>query len=93
MEFLEALVKLISAGGQGAITGILVVVIAAMSWDRMRLLASTKSTHKQLMGAKNSEIAAIKEIVDKYHVGNLNLVQALNEIKIVLLTIQAKISG
>ena len=33
-------------------------------------------------------IKSITEIVDRYHQGNLDLVQALNEIKIVLTTIQ-----
>ena len=39
--------------------------------------------------AKDKETKSIKEIIDKYYQGNLDLVNALNEIKMVLITIQS----
>ena len=93
MEFLQTLVGFLAAGGHLAIIGLLVLIIAALGYDRVRMLTTMTTSQEQLLGSKNSELVAIKEIVERYHTGNLNLVQALNEIKIVLITIQATIRG
>jgi uncharacterized protein YbgA (DUF1722 family) len=63
-------------------------VVAFLVWDRVRLSKDLMDTTQKVYDAKDSENESIKEIVDRYHQGNLDLVQALNEIKIVLVTIQ-----
>lgn len=67
---------------------VLAAVIAGFVWDRKALTKNLEDTTQKVYDAKDSEAKTIREIVDRYHQGNLDLVQALNEIKIVLVSIQ-----
>lgn len=95
MEFLKIIFEFIAAGGSGAIISILMGVIGLLIYDRRSITKSLTETNNKLAettlkvyAAKDSETQSIKEIVNRYYQGNLDLVQALNEIKIVLITIQ-----
>jgi hypothetical protein len=89
MDFAHTLLKFLAAGGEAAVITILFVAIGVLIWDRKTLSKNLTETTKLVYEAKDSETTSIKEIVDRYHKGNLDLVQALNEIKIVLITIQS----
>lgn len=67
---------------------LLFAAIAVLVWDRKSIVKELTGTTQKVFDAKDSEVRSIKEIVDRYHRGNLDLIQALNEIKIVLVTIQ-----
>lgn len=88
MEFAKLFLEFVTMGGNAAIITILVGVIAVLVWDRKSLVKTLTDTTQKVYDAKDSETKSIKEIVDRYHKGNLDLVQALNEIKIVLVSIQ-----
>ena len=88
MEFATSLLQFISQGGSAAVIAILFAVVAVLVWDRRNITNILGSTTQKVYDAKDSETKSIKEIVDRYHQGNLDLVQTLNEIKIVLVTIQ-----
>lgn len=88
MEFAQLVLQFIAQGGSAAVISILVAVIAGFVWDRKNLTKSLETTTQKVYDAKDSEARTIREIVDRYHQGNLDLVQALNEIKIVLVSIQ-----
>lgn len=88
MDFAHTILEYLTGGGPAAIVALLFAAIAVLVWDRKVLAKELSDTHQKVYDAKDSETKSIKEIVDKYHKGNLDLVQALNEIKIVLVTIQ-----
>lgn len=88
MEFLEKILQYIVTGGATSIIVILCIIIVALAWDRLSLVKSIASTTKRAFDAKDDETKFIREITDRYHQGNLDLVQALNEIKMVLMTLQ-----
>lgn len=88
MEFANTILQYITQGGPAAIIALLFAVIAVLVWDRKSLVKELTTTTQRVFDAKDSETKSIKEIVDRYHKGNLDLVQALNEIKLVLVTIQ-----
>lgn len=88
MDFANAVLQFISQGGSAAVIAILAAVVAVLVWDRKSLVRELNDTTQKVYDAKDSETKSIREIVDRYHQGNLNLVQALNEIKIVLVSIQ-----
>lgn len=88
MDFANAVLQFISQGGSAAVIAILAAVVACLVWDRKSLVRELNDTTQRVYDAKDSETKSIREIVDRYHLGNLNLVQALNEIKIVLVSIQ-----
>ena len=88
MDFITLIIPYLTQGGQTAIVILLFAVIAVLVWDRKVLVKELADTTQKVFDAKDKEAASIREIVDRYHKGNLDLVQALNEIKIVLATIQ-----
>jgi hypothetical protein len=88
MGFATALLDYIAQGGSAAIIALLFAIVAGLIWDRRSLVKDLTTTTQRVYDAKDSETKSIKEIVDRYHRGNLDLVQALNEIKIVLTSIQ-----
>lgn len=88
MEFATTILQYITQGGSAAIIALLFAAIAVLIWDRKSLVKELTSTTQKVFDAKDSETKSIKEIVERYHKGNLDLVQALNEIKIVLVTLQ-----
>ena len=89
-DVIKVVVSSIIAGGNGAVVAILVSIIGLLVWDRRALVKSISDTTQKVFDAKDSESKSIREIVDRYHQGNLDLIQALNEIKLVLMTIQNK---
>jgi hypothetical protein len=88
MDFAHTVLQFLSQGGAAAVIGILAAAVALLVWERKTLVKELNDTTQKVYDAKDSETKSIKEIIDRYHQGNLDLVQALNEIKIVLVTIQ-----
>lgn len=88
MEFAAIIIHFLGQGGAAAVIAILAAVVAVLIWERKQFHKAINDTTQRVYDAKDSETRSIKEIVDRYHQGNLDLVQALNEIKIVLVTIQ-----
>lgn len=88
MDFAKLVLQIMADGGSAAIMAILFAIVVVLVYDRKSLSKELTDTTQKVYDAKDSETRSIKEIVDKYHKGNLDLVQALNEIKIVLVTIQ-----
>ena len=90
MDFANQVLGVITQGGYVAVVTLLFAAIVVLIWDRMSLIRDIQLTIQRVYDAKDSETRSIKEIVDKYHQGNLDLVEALNEIKLVLVSIQSK---
>jgi hypothetical protein len=88
MEFAQVILQYLTSGGAGAVIALLFGVIIILIMDRRNISKTLDSTIQRVYDAKDSETKSITEIVNRYHQGNLDLVQALNEIKIVLTTIQ-----
>lgn len=92
MDFINTILKYIVSGGSDAIVSILFFLIIFLIWDRKRLIESLDKTTQKIFETKENEIKSIKEIIDRYHQGNLDLTHALNEIKMVLVSIQTNIN-
>ena len=90
MEFANAVLQFMSQGGSNAVISILFAVVIVLVWDRKNMVEQLARTTQKVYDAKDSEAKSIKEIVERYHQGNMDLVQALNEIKMVLMTIQSR---
>ena len=88
MELIETLINYITQGGHGAIIALLFGAVVALIYDRKNLTKTIKETTDKTFDIQEKNSEDIREIVEKYHQGNLNLVQALNEIKVVLIAIQ-----
>lgn len=88
MDFASAVLQFATQGGSAAVIAILFAIVVILIVDRRHLIRTIHDTTQKVFDAKDSETRSIREIVDRYHKGSLDLVQALNEIKIVLTTIQ-----
>ena len=88
MDFAQLILQYLTSGGAGAVIALLFAGIVILVIDRRNISKTLDSTIQRVYDAKDSETKSIAEIVNRYHQGNLDLVQALNEIKIVLITIQ-----
>lgn len=87
----KALIPFLTEGGTAAVIAVLVLVVGFLIYDRVQLLKRLSESLKQTLDAKEAEKQVILEIVEKYHQGNLTMVQAINEIKVVLAAIQGRI--
>ena len=88
MDFAQLILQYLTSGGAGAVIALLFAGIVILVIDRRNISKTLDSTIQRVYDTKDSETKSITEIVNRYHQGNLDLVQALNEIKIVLSTIQ-----
>lgn len=87
----KALIPFLTEGGTAAVIAVLVLVVGFLIYDRVQLHKRLSESLKQTLDAKEAEKQVILEIVEKYHQGNLTMVQAINEIKVVLAAIQGRI--
>lgn len=87
----KALIPFLTEGGTAAVIAVLVLVVGFLIYDRVQLLKRLSESLKQTLDAKEAEKQVILEIVEKYHQGNLTMVQAINEIKVVLAAIQGRL--
>lgn len=88
---LKVLIPLITEGGASAVIALLMAVVGFLVWDRIQLLKRLSESLKQTLDAKEAEKQVILEIIEKYHQGNLTMVQAINDIKVVLAAIQGRL--
>lgn len=88
-EIINSLITFLMQGGSSAVISMLLIVLALLVWDRRQLVKVIAETTQRVYDAKDRETSSIKEIVDRYHRGSVDLVQALNEIKLVLVAIQS----
>ena len=74
----------IAHGGPEAIILTLFGVILLLIWDRVGLIKSMK---------ENSSLyrTDISRVIDKYQEGQINVIQALNDIKLILVKVEAKV--
>lgn len=90
LDFVSMLAHIL-AGGPEAIIALLLAIIAYLLYDRRNLTKSIAELSGFANVAKEEEKRVILSIVDRYHGGNLAMVQAMNEIKIVLASLQERI--
>lgn len=92
MEIIQSLWTLVVAGGPGALSGVLFAGIVYLLWERQKLIDIITNYQKIVKQDRDQHAEAIVKIVDRYHQGNVELIQALNEIRLVLATMQKTMS-
>lgn len=72
----------VAHGGPAAIFMVLMGVIALLIWDRISMVKALR---------ENASLYRedINKVIDKYQEGQLNVIQALNEIRLILVKIEA----
>lgn len=91
MEAILAFWGAISAGGPTAIIAILFGAVVYLGYERFRLI---KAIHQYQQMVNDNRIRygdSLIELIDRYHDGNVELMKTLNEIRVVLATMQKTI--
>lgn len=87
-EEIQGFASFLSHGGVAAIIATLIMAIVVLLWERVRLISRVEELTTQIIEGKKEEMEKIREIMDLYYQGNINLVTTLTEIKGVLSNIQ-----
>ena len=93
MDVLKLMLQFLSQGSVSGVIALLSMAVAFLVWERRSLTKQLTNSQQQILDAKDKETETVKQIIEKYHQGNLDLIQALNEIKIVLTTITTRNRG
>lgn len=91
------LIKAILSGGPVAIIALLVAMIAYLVWEKRATQKSNKEALEKMAQAFAEKVKVKEErgdlidIIDRYQEGHINLLQAINEIKVLIATISGKL--
>lgn len=95
MENLLLILSHIIDGGSDAIIAILVAFIGFLIWDRYNVQKKNSEILKEIAGTLAERFDKDKEqlisIINQYHRGHISIMQAINEIKLLLTTINNKL--
>lgn len=83
-EEIQNFATFISHGGMAAVIAVLIGAVSVLVWERLRLLHRIEELTTQIIEGKKEEMEKVREIIDLYYHGNINLVTTLTEIKAVL---------
>lgn len=81
---IDKLVTGVITGGSGAMISLLILIIGFLIWERVKMVQELKERVTE-----NRD--TLLEIIDKYHDGQLSIIDAINEIKIVLAKIEGRL--
>ena len=79
MESFLKFVEILLVGDMRAVVLILTAIIAALIWDRLKLMKQISDKDEKL-----------EKIIEDYHKGNLTLAEALNNVRLVLYEIKGR---
>ncbi len=88
MELLQALWQVVITGGAPAIISLLFAAVVYLVWERHKMVKGIEKYQKLLLDNQDQYTDSILELIDRYHKGNIDIIKALNEIKIVLETMK-----
>lgn len=88
MEGIASLIATIANGGPTGIIALLGVAVIYLVWERVRLYKLIDKYRETIHENRNQYSNSIINVINQYHEGNKELIKALDEIKIVLITLQ-----
>lgn len=91
MEIIAAILSLIGTGAPTALNAVLFGGIVYLLFERRNFNKQLNESYEKLDSVRDKHLETTQIILDKYYNGNIQMVQALNEIKIVLATMQKSI--
>jgi len=92
---ITAVIKAILSGGPVAIMAILIAIIVYLIWEKRTLQKSNKEALEKLAETFAEKVKEERQdlisIINRYQEGHINLLQAINEIKVLIATISGKL--
>lgn len=95
MEEVATIIRMIMDGGVQGIVALLLALVAYLIYDRRNVQKVHAEMLKELSDTLSEKFEHDKEqlikIIDQYHQGQISIVQAMNEIKLLLTNINNRI--
>ena len=83
-KLMQDLLVAVLAGGPSAVISLLLLFIGYLIWDRVKLVKSMKESSTDYK--KSLEV-----VLEKYHQGQIGLIEAFNEIKLILAKLEGRL--
>lgn len=81
---LLTLLDQVIAGGPGAIIALLLAFSGFLVWDRLKLIKAMKNNSTEYK-------ESLKQVVENYHRGQISMIEAFSEIRIILAKIEGRL--
>lgn len=95
MESLGPLITAILTGASPAVMAIMLLLVAGIGFLAFKVYTSAQTERRELVESfqrqVESERRELIDVIEKYQQGQLSVVQAMNELKILIATIGAKL--
>lgn len=92
---ITSVIKAILTGGPVAIMAILLGIIFYLIWEKRTLQKSNKEALEKLAETFSEKVKEDRQdlisIINRYQEGHINVLQAINEIKVLIATISGKL--
>ena len=89
------IIKAVLSGGPVAVIALLIGAIAYLIWEKRATQKSNQEALEKMARVfaekVNEERQDLISIIDRYQEGHINLLQAINEIKVLIATISGKL--
>ena len=83
-SLIEKLVTTVLSGGAAGIVSLLLLIVGFLIWERVKMM-------KELNDRTKENRDTLLEVIDKYHEGHMSIIEAINEIKLVLAKIEGRL--
>lgn len=93
--FIHELIGPILGGGSPGFIALLLLLAGAMGWFLFKRESETKKERRELIDQFQKTIESdrkdLLEVIDKYQEGQISVIQAITEIRVLIATIGAKL--
>jgi hypothetical protein len=94
-EILKIVLNAISGGGPTSIIAILCGIIIYLGWEKKSIQKAHKESLEQLADSLSSKAKDNREdliaVINRYQEGHINILEAINEIKVLIATMTGKL--
>lgn len=102
MEFVNFAIGLISSDPHVAVKGLLLIMVGSLGFALWKVFQASREDKKALLEERNELIKSFQrqldddrkeliDVIEKYQQGQFNVVQAMNEIRVLIATIGVKL--
>jgi hypothetical protein len=95
IAFFQQLVSAILTSGSPALTALLLLITGVVCWGALKREAAFREERDELVEKFQEQIEGdrkdLLQVIDKYQNGQLSVLQALNELRVLIATIGAKL--
>lgn len=91
MELFQALLVSVVQGSSPAVTALLLAITGVVCWVSWKLNQEHKIERRELIGQFKEQLESdrkdLLEVIDKYQEGQMNVIQTINELKLLIATL------